>query len=141
MGYSPLSTRIDGTTDCSLRKTAANMIVLHHGATTSLEAIVSLMQPGGRQVSAHLAVKDDERVGTVVEGMRAWSLSDPYWDSRAFTVECANESTDGWTISAASHESLAQLCADWARRYGFKINRSGDPKTWTLLGHREVYTI
>lgn len=142
MGYTPLATSISGTTDRSARTAGPlNMVILHHGATTSLQQIVDMMQPGGRKVSAHCAVKDKQIVATVDENYRAWSLSDAYWDSRSFTVECANESTAGWTISDDSHESLARLTADWAKRYNFPIIRSGDPKTWTLIGHGEVYTI
>jgi hypothetical protein len=138
----PTATSTQLTTDCSNRTSGPlNMIVLHHAATTDLQAILNLFQPGGRQVSAHRAIKDAQNVETVPEAKRAWSLSDAYWDSRAFTVECANESTQGWTISAASHETLAQQCASWAKRHNFPIIRSGDPKTWTLIGHREVYTI
>jgi hypothetical protein len=118
-----------------------NMVILHHAAATSAEQVVSMMVSGSREVSAHAVVKDGRRIGVVDESDRAWSLSSAYWDSRAFTVECANESTDGWTISDASHESLAQLTADWARRYGFPIIRSGPRTSWTLLGHREVYEI
>lgn len=141
MTWSPLVTSISETTDRSARTQSVKGVVLHHAATTSLSGILSLFQPGGRTVSAHLAVKDAQRVGAVPEQFRAWSLGSPYWDSWAMTVECANESTTGWTISAASHESLAQLVADWARRYKFTPHRSGNPKTWTVLGHREVYTI
>lgn len=141
MTWSPLATSISETTDRSARTQSVKGVVLHHAATTSLSNILGLFQPGGRTVSAHLAVKDAQRVGAVPEQFRAWSLGSLYWDSWAMTVECANESTTGWTVSAASHESLAQLVADWARRYGFTPHRSGNPKTWTVLGHREVYTI
>ena len=141
MTWSPLVTSIRETTDRSARTQSVKGVVLHHAATTSLSNILALFQPGGRTVSAHLAVKDGQRVGAVPEQFRAWSLGSAYWDSWAMTVECANESTNGWTVSAASHESLAQLVADWARRYNFTPHRSGNPKTWTILGHREVYTI
>lgn len=141
MTWSPLVTSVSETSDRSSRTQSVKGVVLHHAATTSLSGILGLFQPGGRTVSAHLAVKDGQRVGAVPEQFRAWSLGSEYWDSWAMTVECANESSNGWTISAASHESLAQLVADWARRYKFTPHRSGDPKGWTVLGHREVYTI
>lgn len=142
MSKTPLATEDYTTAQQSPRGAAPlNMLVLHHGATSSFDQIVAMMVTGSRQVSAHAVVKDKRIGGVVVEQLRAWSLSDEYWDSRAFTVECANESMNGWTISAASQESLAQLCANWATRFGFPIIRTGDPKTWTLLGHREVYTI
>lgn len=138
--FSPLSTSIRPTGQQSPRSAPANMAILHHGATTSLEAIIRMAQ-GAKQVSMHQGVKDGARVAVVDETQRAWSLSDAYWDSRAFTTECANESTSGWAISGPSHESLAQLVADWSRRYGWWPHRDGDPRTWTVIGHREVYTI
>lgn len=118
-----------------------NMAILHHAATTSLSGIESLMEPGGRVVSAHWAVKDGNRVRKVNDDRRGWSLGDAFWDSKSTTVECANESVIGWTVSRASEESIAQIIADSARRFGWYPHRNGDPKTWTVIGHREVYTI
>lgn len=141
MTYSPLATETHDTAQKSPRSQPVNMIVLHHAATTNAQWVIDVETGGSKQVSSHMVVKDGRRAGIVPEEFRAWSLSDAYWDSRALTVECANESTNGWTISDASHESLAQLVADWSHRYGFRPHRSGDPKTWTVIGHREVYTI
>lgn len=141
MVYSPLATETHNTSQYSARTQTITMAVLHHGATTDAQWIIDVETSGSKQVSSHMVVKDFRRAGIVQEQFRAWSLSDALWDSKAMTVECANESTNGWTISAASHESLALLVADWARRYGFWPHREGDPKTWTVIGHREVYTI
>lgn len=141
MGWSPKSTETHNTSQYSSRTRAPAGVVLHHGATTSADAIIQMEVSGSRQVSSHQVVKDTRNAGIVQEQFRAWSLSDAYWDSWAFTVECANESLTGYTISPASHETLAQTVADWAVRYGFWPHREGDPKTWTVIGHREVYTI
>lgn len=141
MGWSPLSTETWNTSQYSARTRSPAGVVLHHGATTSADAIISMEVSGSRQVSSHQVVKDKRNAGIVQEQFRAWSLSDAYWDSWAFTVECANESTNGWTISAASQETLAQLVADWAKRYGFYPHRDGDDRYWTVYGHREIYTI
>ncbi len=141
MGWSPLSTEVHNTSQYSARSRAVAGVVLHHGATTSADAIIDMEVSGSRQVSSHQVVKDTRIAVIVQEEFRAWSLSDAYWDSWAFTVECANQSTDGWTISDASHESLAQLVANWATRYGFYPQRDGDPKNWTVYGHREIYTV
>lgn len=141
MGWSPLSTEVHNTSQYSARTRGVAGVVLHHGATTSADAIIYMETSGSRQVSSHQVIKDTRNAGIVQEQFRAWSLSDAYWDSWAFTVECANESTDGWTISAASHETLAQTVANWAARYGFWPHRDGDPTTWTVYGHREIYTI
>lgn len=141
MGWSPLSTEVHNTSQYSSRTRSAAGVVLHHGATPSAQQIIDMEVSGSRQVSSHQVVKDKRNAGIVQEQFRAWSLSDAYWDSWAFTVECANESTNGWTISDESHETLAQLVADWATRYGFWPHRDGAPETWTVIGHREVYSI
>lgn len=141
MGWSPLSTEVHNTSQYSARTQSAKGVVLHHGATTSAQQIIDMEVSGSRQVSSHQVVKDKRNAGVVQEQFRAWSLSSAQWDSWAFTVECANESTNGWTISDESHETLAQLTADWARRYGFWPHRDGDSRYWTVYGHREIYTI
>jgi hypothetical protein len=141
MTISPASTGSATTSQYGIRTVRPFCAVLHHGATTSDDQIIAMMVTGSRVVSAHQVVKDKRRTAVVPEEYRAFSLSSQYWDSAAFTVECANESTAGWTISPESHESLAILVADWATRYGFWPHRDGAPETWTVLGHREVYTI
>jgi hypothetical protein len=141
MGWSPRSTETHNTSQFSARTVPIGGVVLHHGATTSADAIIAMETSGSRQVSSHQVIKDARNAGVVQEQFRAWSLSSSTWDSWALTVECANESTDGWTISAASEETLAQQVADWASRYGFYPQRNGDPSSWTVLGHREVYSI
>jgi hypothetical protein len=141
MVYSKLATETHPTSQKSNRTRPVAGVVLHHAATTNADWVIGVESTGDKQVSSHLVVKDTRRAALVPEEFRAWSLSDAYWDSWALTVECANESTNGWTISDASHESLAQLVADWARRYKFYPHRNGPAETWTVLGHREVYQI
>lgn len=116
-------------------------VVLHHAAMTNYDALLRL-EMGAKQVSSTDIVKD-ARVGQMMplDVYRAWSLSDAYWDSALRSVETCNESSEGWTISEASHRSLAKLVAFFALRDGFWPHRDGDPKKWTVLGHREVYTI
>jgi hypothetical protein len=124
-------------------------VVLHHGATTSADQIIQMETSGSRQVSSNRVVKDGRCVKVANDpAFRAWSLSSAYWDSVLNSVECANESTNGWTVSDASHETLAKMVAFWAQRDGFRPHRDGGPnaplavkKTWTVLGHRELYSI
>lgn len=115
-------------------------VCLHHAAMTSLSGLRSLAM-GGKQVSADAIVKNGEAEQLIPEGYRAWSLSSAYWDSALRSVETANESTNGWTVSDESHWTLARLVAYWAEKDGFYPHRDGDPTTWTVLGHREVYSI
>ncbi|WP_156759572.1 peptidoglycan recognition protein family protein [Microbacterium karelineae] len=130
------------TSDHSARTRGVGGVVLHHGATTSVDVIIGLMMPGGRTVSAHAAIQDGRIVQTVPSNRRAWSLGDAYWDSWAMTCECANDAgAPSWTLSSATHESIAQWVASAAQAFDFYPRRDGPSATWTVIGHREVYTI
>ena len=135
MTRSPLATEIRPTFQQSDRTVPGpDMIVLHHGATVSADLIVSMATTGSRQVSSHLVIKDGRIVSLVEEQKRAWSLASAYWDSRALTAECANSEAGGyWPLSAATHESIARVVADWCRRYSIPCDRNH------VIGHREVY--
>lgn len=116
-------------------------VVLHHAAMTSLPALHRLAM-GAKQVSATALCKDDLLEHLIPDDrFRAWSLSSAYWDSALRSVETCNQSTDGWTVSEASHRSLARAVAYWSETEGWWPHREGKPETWTVLGHREVYTI
>lgn len=138
-------TAVRPTTDCGPRVGGQkpNIVVLHHTAgVMSVDALVSMMMPGGRTVSAHAAIKDRDIVNVVPESKRAFALADAAFDSRALNAECIN-STGGpnWQLSDQTHESIARWVADVCKRHDIKPHRSGPAKTWTVIGHREVYTI
>ncbi|VXB29149.1 N-acetylmuramoyl-L-alanine amidase [Pseudoclavibacter sp. 8L] len=121
----------------SNRAARVDRFIVHHAATASLSAVLSMMSTGSRQVSASYVIKDGQVIGVVPEEKRAWTSGSAAWDGRAITVETCNSQTgdaSGWPISEASYESLARLIADCATRYGFPINRD------TVIGHRELYS-
>jgi len=133
-------TAVHDTPNKSIRQPVGRRgVVLHHAAMTSLDGLRRLAM-GAKQVSA-TAICKDTRIELLVpdDRYRPWSLSSGYWDSALRSVETCNESTDGWTISDASHWSLAKAVAYWAQKDGFYPHRSGAPETWTVLGHGEVY--
>ena len=135
MTHSPLTNGIQLTSDSSPRESSSDRFIVHHAATTSLGAILSLFQPGGRTVSANYALGND---GTLIlavdEDRRAWTSSSSYWDGRAVTIECANSvAGDNWPVSDATFDKLARLIADVSIRYGFPINDD------TVLTHQELY--
>lgn len=135
MTHSPLTTRISLTSDSSPRTARVDRFIIHHAATTSLAGILELFQPGGREVSANYALKDNQLVCAVDEDRRAWTSASAHWDGRAVTVEVANSSIGGsWPVSEASFHTLARLIADVAKRYGFPISDN------TVLTHQELYT-
>lgn len=121
--------------------TPIDMVILHHSATTNVGSVLSMMQTGSRTVSANYVLGNDGHIyGVVPEELRAWTSGSPndggkgaQFDRRAITFECANLSTNGWTISDATYESLAGLLADFHRRYGVPLDRDH------VVGHRELY--
>ncbi|MDR6907457.1 hypothetical protein J2X63_003165 [Agromyces sp. 3263] len=136
MTHSPLTNGFRLTSDSSPRPSRIDRFIVHHAATTSLEAILSLFQPGDRTVSANYALGND---GTLImavdEDRRAWTSSSEYWDGRAVTIEVANSvAGDPWPVSDASFRKLAALIADVSLRYGFPVNDD------TVLTHQELYT-
>lgn len=136
-------TAVYDTPNKSVRQGVARRgVVLHHAAMTSLSGLRDMEVRGTKQVSSTAICKDGQ-IELIVpdDRYRPWSLSDAYWDSAMRSVETCNESVDGWTISDASHWSLAKAVAYWAEKDGFWPHRDGDPSTWTVIGHREVYSI
>lgn len=114
--------------------------VLHHAAMTNFEGL-KYLEMGAKQVSSSAIIKDHRNESMMGDGDRPWSLSSAYWDSALRSVETCNESTNGWTISDASHWELAKAVAYWSEREGWWPHRSGSRDTWTVIGHNEVYTI
>ncbi len=117
-------------------------VVLHHGVIRSLTELMRLMG-GAKQVSATCGCMDDLLPLAVPnDGDRPWSLSDAYWDSALRSVETVNLTLDpDYLISDASHWTLARAVAYWAQQDGFWPHRDGNPTTWTVIGHREVFSI
>ena len=134
MGFSSLISRTQITSDSSPRTRGVDRFIIHHAATTSLSAILSLFQPGGREVSANYALGGGVLVGTVDESRRAWTSSSAEWDGRAVTIEVANSvAADPWPVGDADFTMLARLIADVATRHNFPINDD------TILTHQELY--
>lgn len=136
-------TRNVPTTDHGSRWLARpTRVVLHHAATDDLEALLALMQPGGRKVSAHAAIGGREIVAVVPEDRRSFSLAAALFERSILSAECVNSTgAPTWNLSAETHESIARWVADVCTRWGIVPHRDGPPKSWTVLGHREVHTI
>lgn len=143
MTYSGLTQSTVSTKQSSSRNgTRIDMVILHHSATTNVNSVLSMMTSGSRTVSANYVLGNDGHIyGVVPEELRAWTSGSStdggkgaQFDRRAITFECANLSTNGWTISDATYESLAKLLADFHNRYGIPLDRDH------VVGHRELYT-
>ena len=88
--------------------------------------------PSSRQASANYCIgKDGDIVCNVEEQNRAWTSSSGYNDRKAITIECANymNSSGGHVVGELPQktwDSLVALCVDICKRYGFKLNYTGD---------------
>lgn len=102
-------------------------ITIHHMAgNLSVEACGNVFKT--REASANYGIGSDGRVGCYVEEeYRAWSTANYSNDRRAINIELANDEIDGnWHVSDTAIEKCIELCADICRRYGFRLNYTGD---------------
>ena len=107
---------------------------IHHATTTSISGLISLMMPGGRDVSANGAMANDGTLYEVVPAtMRAFTSASSY-DRRSLTVEVCNTTLGpNWGISEASHRRLGQLAA---QMYAAGLLGAVDRRF--IIGHNEV---
>lgn len=126
------------------RRASVRQVILHHTASTGnvLGIRDMFMQPNNsRQVSANFLVAQNGDVYEIVnpDTGRAWTTgSGPGGsmspDHYSITLECMDSTGDPtWLQSAESLESIAQLIAWSAKRYGFTPKRGV-----TVFGHREM---
>jgi hypothetical protein len=139
----PPWTAVHNSPNRSVRQPVARLgAVLHHAAMTDLDGLRRLAM-GAKQVSATAIVKDGKRELIVPSNAdRPWSLSSAWGDSAFRSIECANQSVNGWTISDESVDSMALVVAYWAITDGFYPQRAGnDRRKWTVFGHGEMLPV
>ena len=112
-------------------------ITPHHMACQwSAERCAQSFQVSGRMASANYCIGSDGTiVANVDEENRAWTSSNYYNDCQAITIEIANDNTDTWTISSKAWNALVNLCVDICKRYGFRLNYTGNANG-SLTEHR-----
>ena len=111
-------------------------ITIHHMAgNLSIESCANVFKAKGRKSSSNYGIGSDGRIACYVdEENRAWTSSSAWNDNRAITIEVANNNTKTWSISTKAMESLIRLCVDICKRYGFKLEYTGD-KNGSLTRH------
>ena len=120
------------------RNQKISAIVIHHMAgNATVEVCGNIFAEPGRQASSNYGIGTDGRVACYVEEEnRAWTTGSREIDNRAITIEVANCSREpNWEVSDEALESLIALCADICKRYGFKLNYTGD-KSGNLHMHK-----
>lgn len=136
MSYSGLVSYVDFSPfRTSPRYKNVDKFIPHHMAgNLTVETCGQLFH--NREASSHYAIGSDGRIACYVnEEDRAWTTGNQI-DHRAITVEVADDVIGGsWHSSAAAMQSLVKLAADVGRRYGFRMNYTGDTNG-TLLMHK-----
>jgi hypothetical protein len=125
------------------RRAEVSQVIIHHTASTGDvgDILNMFMQDNSRSVSANFLVAQNGDVYEVVnpDTGRAWTTgSGPGGtispDHSAITMEVMDETgAPGWTISEAAQESVAEIIAWAAARYGFEPIRGVN-----VRGHREM---
>lgn len=108
----------------------------HMAGVLTGEQCARIFQRSGRQASANYCIGNDGGiVGCVDENNRAWTSSSSWNDCQAITVEVSNSSYGGdWPVSEAAWKSLVDLAVDVCKRYGFKLEYTGN-KNGSLTRH------
>lgn len=124
-----VSVRVWSPNKSSRNGARIDKITVHHAAMVgSAQAIGNVFKPASRQASATYGIGVGGEVGQYVdEAYRPWTSSSYANDRRAVTIEVANSSAGGdWPVSAASWNSLVNLCVDVCRRNGIsRLNWTG----------------
>lgn len=114
------------------REAEIDTITIHHMAgDLTLEELGEEFALADRRASANYGIDRDGNVGLYVEeANRAWTSSSVENDSRAVTIEVANDEIGGsWHVSDASYQTLISLCVDICRRNGIsKLTYTGDTR-------------
>lgn len=123
---------------CKQPITKIEKITIHHWAGKgTLEQFGELVANPNRQMSANYAIDTNGRIGLFCpESDRSWCSSSSWNDSRAITIEVANNTSgEPWSISSATYNSLIKLCIDICKRNDIsKLEFTGD-KNGSLTYH------
>ena len=140
MGMSSLTNEVHYVSNYSSRNgRGICKITPHHMAgNLSLQTCANVLENGG--ASANYGIDSNGRIACFVdEDFRSWCSCSYDNDSQAITIEVANDGGDpDWHISDAALESLINLCVDICRRYGFRLNYTGD-SNGNLTRHNMFY--
>lgn len=94
-------------------------IVLHHMATTNFSIVPSIWKT--RQASAHYGIKDNSIKAYVDENNTAWAVGDWLWNTKTISIElCNSGGAPSWKVSDKTIASCIKLCAEIAKRRGWK---------------------
>ncbi len=140
MSNSPLvnCTRISPNRTVMSNKKNTHIVIHHMSGNLSVETCGAVFAPTSRKASSNYGVGTDGRVGLYCpESDRAWTTGSYAIDSKAVTIEVANDSgAPTWHVSDTALRKTIELCVDICKRNEIKkLNYTGD-KTGNLHMHR-----
>nr|DAK33947.1 MAG TPA: N acetylmuramoyl L alanine amidase endolysin [Caudoviricetes sp.] len=116
-------------------------IVVHHGATTSLDSIGLSFARAGRNGSAHYGIVGNQVHQYADETSTTWHCNNWFGNTRTVSIETTNSTgAPNWEIAPDTFETLVKLVADIAKRNNLGrlwINPKADMPT--LSGHKDWY--
>lgn len=138
MVYSELVDFIRISPNSMGRGKKVDSIVIHMMSNNqSIESCSAYFAMRSAKASATYVIGSDGRVGLCVDEARRPMTSNNWRvDDRAITIEVANDTGEPeYHVSDKAMEKLIMLCADICKRYGFKLNFTGDT-SGNLLMHK-----
>lgn len=135
MSNSPLVTymRISPNKSLMVNKKNTHIVIHHMAGNLSVEDCGALFSRSSTQASSNYGVDNKGHVGLYVyESDRSWATASREIDSKAVTIEVANDSGEpDWHVSDTALRKTIELCADICKRNGiskliYTGNKSGN---------------
>ncbi len=115
--YTKLSPNHSGQRTHSIDRISPHCVV---GQCTA-EGLGDWFARSSTQASSNYGIDRDGRIGLYVEEKnRSWCTSSSANDQRAITIECANDTTEPYTMRDVVYQTLIKLCVDICKRNGKK---------------------
>lgn len=127
------------TTHYNTREHKIDTITIHHmaGNSTLAACCAGVESRGG---SCNYCIDSSGRIGVMVdEQYRSWCSSNRANDTRAVTIEVANDrpsDAGGWHVSSKAMSALINLCVDICRRNGITKLRYTGNTSGNMTMHR-----
>lgn len=131
-------TRISPNKTVMSNKKNTHIVIHHMAGNLSVEECGAVFAPSSRQASSNYGVDGKGNVGLYVEEKdRSWATANREIDSKAVTIEVANDQIGGnWHVSDTALNKTIELCVDICKRNNIKkLVFTGD-KSGNLHAHK-----
>lgn len=131
-------TRISPNRTVMSNKKNTHIVIHHMAGNLTVEQCGAVFAPSSRKASSNYGVDGKGHVGLYCpESDRAWTTGNREIDSKAVTIEVADDEIGGnWHVSDTALEKTIELCADICKRNGIKELRYTGDKSGNLHKHQ-----